>query len=81
MRPAHFSEPKSLWLRLQLRVIAFLMGLEKAPEPLYFFLRRPRFTKANSKLMDDMHRPDSHWSMGARELMATHVSARFQCPF
>ena len=81
MRPAHFSKPKSLWMRLQLRVIALLMGVKKPPEPLYFFLRRPGFMKANAKLMDDMHRPESHWSMGARELMSTHVSARFQCPF
>ena len=81
MRPPHLKNPTSIWMRLKLRAIAFIMGVESPPEPLYLFLARPEFAKGNVKLIDHMHSPQSHWSAGARELMATHVSARFQCPF
>lgn len=81
MRPAHLKEPKSLWIRLKLRVLAALLGQDEPPEPVYLFLARPAFMRATAKVMGDMDSRGSHWSVGARELMSTHVSARFQCPF
>ena len=81
MRPEAIANPKSRALRLKLWVIARLMGMGEAPEPLRLFLARPRFASASGAMMKFMHNPESFWSAGARELMATHVSARFQCPF
>lgn len=81
MRPESMANPKSRALRFKLWAITRLMGLDQAPEPLPFFLSRPRFASSVGVAMKHMHRPESFWSVGARELMATHVSARFQCPF
>lgn len=81
MRPDHLNNPKSRLLRFKLWAVTKIIGSDKPPEPLKIFFARPKFAKAIAPMMRDMHSPDSFWSVGARELMATHVAARFQCPF
>lgn len=81
MRPAIFKNPTKLKQRMTLWLMPRLMGLKKPPEPIYFMAARPEIGDASFKLNALMHAPGSHWSMGARELMAAHVAARFQCPF
>ena len=81
MRPEGIRNPKSRSLRFKMWAVTKIMRLKGVPEPLRLFLARPKFAKASSITMKQMHRPESYWSVGARELMATHVSARFKCPF
>ena len=81
MRPEALANPKSRALRFKLWAIAKIMRLDQVPEPLRLFLARPKLASSTGAMMKHMHQPGSFWSAGARELMATHVSARFQCPF
>lgn len=81
MRPEVLATPKSRSIRIKKWAMAKVMGLQKVPEPMALFLARPKFIKASSGLMNHMSKTKCYWSVGARELMATHVAARFQCPF